>query len=71
MGCLAYMMDTRVATERLSSISDVALVCEFPDAFPKEFLGFPPERHVEFRIDLFLGAAPIAKAPYRLEPHEM
>ena len=44
---------------------------ESPDVFPKDFSGVPPERQVEFRIDLVPGAAPIAKAPYRLAPPEM
>ena len=44
---------------------------EFPDVFPEELPGVPPERQVEFRIDLILGAATIAKAPYRLAPPEM
>ena len=51
MGFLAYVMDTTVATERSNSISDVPVVCEFPDVFPEELPGVPPERHVEFWID--------------------
>ena len=73
-GCmryLAYVTDTRVGTERPSSISNVPIVCEFQDVFPKELSGVPPERQVEFRIDLIPGEAPIAKAPYRLAPPEM
>ena len=31
----------------------------------------PPERQLEFHIDLVLGAAPIAKTPYRLAPLKM
>nr|GFD01147.1 putative reverse transcriptase domain-containing protein [Tanacetum cinerariifolium] len=33
--------------------------------------GWPPPRQVEFQIDLVLGAAPVARAPYRLAPSEM
>jgi hypothetical protein len=39
--------------------------------FPEDVSGLPPVRQVEFRIDLVPGAAPIAKAPYRLAPAEM
>ncbi|GJS70281.1 putative reverse transcriptase domain-containing protein [Tanacetum coccineum] len=39
--------------------------------FPKELSGLPPTRQVEFQIDLMPGAAPIARAPYRLTPSEM
>ena len=71
MGFLAYVIDTWIATERLSSVFDVPIVCEFLDVFPEELLGVPPKRQVEFRIDLILRVAPIAKAPYRLAPPEM
>ncbi|GKC80777.1 putative reverse transcriptase domain-containing protein, partial [Tanacetum coccineum] len=43
----------------------------FPEIFPEEFPGLPPPRQVEFRIDLISGAAPVARASYRLEPSEM
>ncbi|GJV99081.1 putative reverse transcriptase domain-containing protein [Tanacetum coccineum] len=39
--------------------------------FPEELPGLPPPRQVEFRIDLVPGAAPVARAPYRLAPSEM
>ena len=64
-------MDTRVSAGRPGSIDEVPIVCEFPDVFPEELSGVPPVRQVEFSIDLVLGAAPIAKAPYRLAPPEM
>ena len=43
-GFVAYVMDTRVAAGRPSSVSDVPIVREFPDVFPKELRGVPPER---------------------------
>ncbi|GKA05147.1 hypothetical protein Tco_0684267 [Tanacetum coccineum] len=39
--------------------------------FLEELPGLPPPRQVEFRIDLILGAAPVARAPYRLAPSEL
>ncbi|GJT80702.1 putative reverse transcriptase domain-containing protein [Tanacetum coccineum] len=44
---------------------------DFPKVFPEELPGLPPPRQVEFRIDLELGAAPVARAPYRLAPSKM
>ncbi|GKG18710.1 hypothetical protein Tco_0373008, partial [Tanacetum coccineum] len=41
------------------------------EVFPKDLPGLPPARQVEFQIDLVLGAAPVAQAPYRLAPSEM
>ncbi|GJZ73955.1 putative reverse transcriptase domain-containing protein, partial [Tanacetum coccineum] len=39
--------------------------------FPEDLSGLPPTRQVEFQIDLMPGAAPVARAPYRLAPSEM
>nr|GFC13752.1 putative reverse transcriptase domain-containing protein [Tanacetum cinerariifolium] len=44
---------------------------EFPDVFLEELPGLPPDRQVEFQIDLIPRAAPVARAPYRLAPSEM
>nr|GEZ77064.1 putative reverse transcriptase domain-containing protein [Tanacetum cinerariifolium] len=52
-------------------LEDVPVIRDFPDVFPDEFPRLPPPRQVEFRIDLVLGAAPVARAPYRLAPSEM
>ncbi|GJX37997.1 putative reverse transcriptase domain-containing protein [Tanacetum coccineum] len=43
----------------------------FPKIFPEDLPGIPPTRQVEFQIDLIPGAAPVARAPYRLAPSEM
>ncbi|GKB63524.1 putative reverse transcriptase domain-containing protein [Tanacetum coccineum] len=52
-------------------IKDVPIVRDFPDVFPEDLPGLPPARPVEFQIDLIPGAAPVARAPYRLAPSEM
>ena len=64
-------MDARVVSERPKSVDEVPMVREFPDVFPEDLSGVPPERQVEFGIELVPGAAPITKAPYRLAPPEM
>nr|GFD55315.1 putative reverse transcriptase domain-containing protein [Tanacetum cinerariifolium] len=48
-------------------LKDVPTVQNFPEDLP----GLPLTRPVEFQIDLVLGAAPVARAPYRLAPSEM
>ncbi|GKA66689.1 putative reverse transcriptase domain-containing protein [Tanacetum coccineum] len=48
-------------------LEDVPIVRDFPEDFP----GIPPVRQMEFQIDLVPGAAPVARAPYRLAPSEM
>ncbi|GJU53202.1 putative reverse transcriptase domain-containing protein, partial [Tanacetum coccineum] len=52
-------------------LEDVPIVREFPEVFPEDLPGLPPARQVEFQIDLVPGAAPVARAPYRLAPAEM
>nr|GFA54439.1 putative reverse transcriptase domain-containing protein [Tanacetum cinerariifolium] len=52
-------------------LEDVPIVREFLEVFPEDLPGLPPTRQVEFQIDLVPGAAPIARAPYRLAPAEM
>ncbi|GJV06586.1 putative reverse transcriptase domain-containing protein [Tanacetum coccineum] len=47
------------------------IVQDFPEVFPEDLPGIPPTRQVEFQIDLIPGAAPVARAPYRLAPSEM
>ncbi|GJY33639.1 hypothetical protein Tco_0418108, partial [Tanacetum coccineum] len=47
------------------------VVREFLQVFLEDLPGLPPVHHVEFQIDLTPGAAPIARAPYRLAPLEM
>jgi hypothetical protein len=46
--------------------SEVSVVNEFPDVFPKELPGMPPDRDIEFVIELKPGIAPIDKTPYRM-----
>ncbi|PKU70123.1 RNA-directed DNA polymerase [Dendrobium catenatum] len=55
----------------VGSVSEIPVVREFADVFPEELVGLPPDRDVEFSIDVFPGTAPISKAPYRMAPKEL
>jgi hypothetical protein len=46
-------------------------VKEYLDVFPEELPGMPPNREIEFIIDLTLGTTPIAKRPYRMAATEL
>ncbi|GKC70852.1 putative reverse transcriptase domain-containing protein [Tanacetum coccineum] len=70
-GCYAYIAHVTYTSFEKKNAKDVPIINEFLDVFPEELPGIPPERQVEFRIDLILGATPIAKTPYRLAPSEM
>jgi hypothetical protein len=50
---------------------NISVIEEFVDVFLEELPGMPPERGVEFYIDLIPGTAPIAKRPYRMAPIEL
>ncbi|GJV19957.1 putative reverse transcriptase domain-containing protein [Tanacetum coccineum] len=52
-------------------LKDVPIVRNFPEVFPEDLLGLPPTRQVEFQINLVPGAAPVARAPYRLALSKM
>jgi hypothetical protein len=54
-----------------SHLDEIPVVCEYPDVFPDELPGMPPDRDVEFVIELQPGTAPISKRPYRMPPKEL
>ncbi|XP_052484814.1 uncharacterized protein LOC128039922 [Gossypium raimondii] len=58
---LAYIMGS---TEVSKDISKVSTMNDFSDMFPEELLGMPPDREVEFSIEVALGTAPISCTPY-------
>ena len=70
-GCHSYLAYVIDAKKEKKSMEDIAIVREFPEVFPDDLTSLPPERQVEFQIDLVPGAAPIARTPYRLAPSEM
>ena len=72
-------VSTRVAKRQLYSLNssplpdleDIPVVRDFPDVFPEELPGVPPDRDVEFVIDLIPGTAPISRRPYKMAPLEL
>ncbi|GJS12210.1 putative reverse transcriptase domain-containing protein [Tanacetum coccineum] len=74
-GCLIFLAQvTKKEIEDKSEekqLEDVSTVRDFSKVFPEDLPGLPPTRQVEFQIDLVPGAAPVARAPYRLAPSEL
>ncbi|GKE66992.1 putative reverse transcriptase domain-containing protein [Tanacetum coccineum] len=68
LGVTKTLMSTKADEPELS---DIPIVRDFTDVFPEDLSGLPPQRQVEFRIDLIPGSTPVAKSPYRLAPSEM
>jgi hypothetical protein len=52
-------------------LEDIPIVCEYPDVFLENLLGMPPNRDIEFIIELQPGTAPISKRPYRMPPNKL
>ena len=64
-GYLAYVVETG---KEGTILDEIPVVREFPDVFPDDIAGLPPEREVEFTIDLIPGTEPISIPPYRMAP---
>ncbi|WVZ52593.1 hypothetical protein U9M48_003639, partial [Paspalum notatum var. saurae] len=62
---------TYVNATELQEIKKIPVVCEFPDVFPEELLGLPPDRNVEFSIEPVPCTAPVSKRPYKMAPDEL
>ncbi|XP_070049569.1 uncharacterized protein [Nicotiana tomentosiformis] len=70
-GCDAYLshiVDTELGSP---SLKDIPTVCDFPDVFPDALPGLPPERKIEFPIELVPGTTSISINPYRMSPAEL
>jgi hypothetical protein len=52
-------------------LKKIPVVCEYADVFPDELPGMPPDRDIEFAIELQPGTTPISKRPYRMPPSEL
>jgi hypothetical protein len=53
------------------ALEDIKVVREYPDAFTAELPGMPPNRDIEFLIELLPGMPPISKRPYRMPINEL
>jgi hypothetical protein len=63
----------RIVLNHLDAISmlDIRTVSEYPDVFPEELPGMPPDREIEFVIELVPGTTPIFKRPYRIAADQL
>jgi hypothetical protein len=62
---VTFLVDEKLVGDNIRTVRD------FPDVFPEELPGMPPDREVEFVIDLLPGTAPISKRPYRMSVEEL
>jgi hypothetical protein len=52
-------------------LEDIKVVNEYPDVFPDDLPGMPPDRDIEFSIELLPSTAPISKTPYRMDVKDL
>ena len=65
---MAYVLDKSSPEMTMES---VPVVCEFFDVFSDDLPGLPPDRELEFEIELLSGLAPVSIPPYRMAPTEL
>ncbi|KAD3642317.1 hypothetical protein E3N88_31541 [Mikania micrantha] len=70
-GCEGFLASIKDVSKGAPHLKDIPIVQDYSDVFPEELPGLPPEREVEFTIDLIPGSEPISKAPYRMAPLEL
>ena len=70
-GCKGYLATVRDTQQSALRMEDIPIVREFPDVFLEDLSGLPPDREMEFSIDLLPDSSPISKAPYWMAPAEL
>ncbi|XP_060168953.1 uncharacterized protein LOC132599707, partial [Lycium barbarum] len=70
-GYIYHLVRVQDLTAETPTLQSVPVVNEFPDVFPDELPGLPPEREIDFSIDLLPGTQPISIPPYRMAPAEL
>ena len=70
-GCQGYLAYVVEKENEGILVDDIPIVREFPDVFPDDIAGLPPNRDVEFTIDFIPRTEPISIPPYRMAPAEL
>ncbi|XP_070019809.1 uncharacterized protein [Nicotiana sylvestris] len=70
-GCLAYLAYIHDPSAEVPSMDSVSVVCKFPEVFPIDLPGMPPDWDIDLSINLDWGTQPISTAPYRMAPVEL
>src|SRR5687767_8837761 len=70
-GCIYHLVRVRDVKSEVPPLESVPVVNEFPDVFPNDLPGIPPEREIDFGIDLLPDTRLIYIPPYRMAPAEL
>ncbi|XP_020981475.1 uncharacterized protein LOC110272996 [Arachis duranensis] len=69
--CEGYVLLAASSNDSELNLERILVVKEFPNVFPDDIPEFPPEREIEFRIELVPGIGPIFIALYQMSPLEL
>ncbi|XP_016199438.1 uncharacterized protein LOC107640429 [Arachis ipaensis] len=69
--CQGYILLATNASGDEQKLDRIPVVNEFSKVFPEDILEFPPQREIEFMIELMSGAGPVSIAPYRMASIEL
>ena len=70
-GCEAFFSLILDSKREEVNLENIHVIREFPDVFPKELPGIPPEREVDLSIEVVQGTTPISRTPYCMAPTEL
>ncbi|XP_070002585.1 uncharacterized protein [Nicotiana sylvestris] len=70
-GCIYHIVRVKDVDAEKSILQSIPVVKEYADVFPDELPGIPPEREIDFAIDLLPGTQPISIPPYRMALAEL
>ncbi|KAH0709554.1 hypothetical protein KY284_010981 [Solanum tuberosum] len=70
-GCVYHLVRVNDSSVEIPLIQSISVVKEFPEVFPDDLPGVPPEREIDFSIDILPDTRPISIPPYRMAPAEL
>ena len=70
-GYFYHLVRVKDSSSESPTLESVPVVNEFPEVFPDDLPGVPPEREIDFGIDFLPNTQPISIPPYRMAPAEL
>ena len=70
-GCMYHLIRVKDSKVENLPLHSVPVVNEFPEVFPEDLLGIPPDREIDFGIYVLPNTRPISIPPYRMAPVEL
>ena len=70
-GCEAFLALVLDSKRGQIELENILVVKDFPNVFPEELPGIPPEREVDLSVEILLGTTPTSRAPYKMAPIEL